>query len=310
MLARDPPSTDLLAPPFRVRRSAPRGPQRTKGREPPGRRRLAQGRRAAAPSRGRCLKRATVTCGSHGRASAPVQRRAARAAARGRSASSRACALRRPRRRSSPTLPVSRYAVRPQAHGTRLAPPAASASSRGDAQAHRGAAAIRGSQRDVQVLRPGRPATATAPGRLLGLPLDERGRPSLRGSWRPQKSLIRSSPATLAAERVRVCHDSVTSRRTRCSAATAARPRIVSRSPGKSSRACRLAHRPRPRATKTRPTGFSSRAASGPATPVTDDGDVGAERCPGTVGHRRSRLGRDRAVCREHLLRNAELRAP
>ena len=162
----------------------------------------------------------------------------------------------------APRLAVARRAAARPGAASRPPP----ASSRGDrGQLVRRPRAEEG-ERDVQV-----PGGTSRHGRARcsRLPGGERVDASSGGSWRAQKSRIRSSPATLAAELCRVCHGSVTSRRTRCSAATAARPRIVSRSPGKSRRARELARTARPRAGRRgRPASRPCRRP-GPATPVT-----------------------------------------
>ena len=133
-------------------------------------------------------------------------------------------------------------------------------------------------------------------------------RSSRRGSWSAQKSRSRSSLTTLARRSCLMSvHDSVTSLRTRCSAATAARPRIVSRSPGKSKRRSRSPIGPLA-CRKTSPTGFSSVPPPGPATPVTDTATSAPSRsrAPRAIA---AAVSAETAPCScEHLLGDAELR--
>ena len=98
-------------------------------------------------------------------------------------------------------------------------------------------------------------------------------------------------------------------RRTRCSDAAVARPRIISRSPGSSVRTVFSPSGPTA-CTKTSPTGFSSEPPPGPATPVTATADVGTEPLADAVRHRRGRLRRDRSVLGEDRRVDAEAGSP
>ena len=127
---------------------------------------------------------------------------------------------------------------------------------------------------------------------------------SARAAEEPEAFIaVHATGAGRVTSSSRLC---VRCRRTRCSAATAARARIVSRSPGSSKLARRGRRRALPRAgRRARPASPPCRRP-GPATPVTADRDVGAEPLPRALRHRRGGLRRDGAVALEHLRRHAE----
>ena len=235
---------------------------------------------------------------SAARESAERSRAAARGAARGGrcragqapvEAAARAAA--RPPSSSSTSIPtLARLAVAPQLEGGGPAA-AAAARARLRSPAPRQRARAEEDQRDVQVLR----RHDTRPPCRCSAARRRSPRPSRRGAARAQKRRTRSSPPTLAADRVtclsrlgdKSAHE--VQRRDRGAAAdrlaVAGKLKRRSRSPIGPD-ACR----------KTSPTGFSSLPPPGPGDARHRDGDVGVQPLACAARHRGGDLGRDRAV--------------